>query len=277
MASFKPSSRYTNLVVCYVAGLTGRKIDFSNNCHIAETPDSLYSIHVVGGLAGEGHMIIALINKKGGVGKTTLAANLTVWLAEQGHSVCMIDADAQRSSSIWLQEAAPEIAHSRLETQDELHEEAPRLAAEYEFVVVDAPGGLSELPRAILFIADLVLLPCGPTTLDLRAANDTIRVLRQVQSIRKGPPKAIFVPNKIRKRNRLSKEFMETAATLDIAVSSGLRLLDAYADAVGQGTVVWKMGPNAKEAADDIQNLFKELLRDESATTTVDELSVANH
>lgn len=220
-------------------------------------------------------MIIALINQKGGVGKSTIAGHLAVWLWEQHKSVCLVDADVQRSSSIWLKEAAPELAQSRIETQDDLLERVPILASQFQDIVIDAPGGLSELSRASLFVSDLALLPCGPTAMELRSGIDSIRVLRQAQAIRKGPPRALFVPNKLRRRGRLSKEFLVTAKTLDIPASSGLRLLDAFADAVQQGTVVWKMGAPATEASNDIKNLFMELFGHESEQAT-NERSIAN-
>jgi chromosome partitioning protein len=136
--------------------------------------------------------------------------------------------------------------------------------------------GLSELTRTILFLADLTFLPCGPSVLDLRAANDAIRVVRQVQNIRKGPPRAVLVPNKLQIQYRLSRELLETAKALEIRASSGLRLRQAYADAVGQGTVVWRMGPRAQDAAIEIKTLFEELISYESAAPALDERRVEN-
>ncbi len=216
-------------------------------------------------------MRIAVVNSKGGVGKSTIAVHLAVWLQEQGRTVQLVDADVQGSSSGWLSEASSGIAIARLQTADDILEQLPALAATVDDVVIDGPGGLSEVSRSILFVADYALLPCGPSVLDLRAASDAIKVLRQAQAIRQGPPEAVFVPNKLQVGHRLSREFLETARTLDIRASSGLRLLKAYADAAGQGTVVWKM-PREGEAAAEIQSLFKELFAHE----TIDERRVAN-
>ncbi|MHC5853422.1 ParA family protein [Nostoc sp.] len=47
--------------------------------------------------------IIALVNQKGGCSKSTSAVHLTCWLSRKGRKVHLLDADAQRSSSIWLQ------------------------------------------------------------------------------------------------------------------------------------------------------------------------------
>lgn len=221
-------------------------------------------------------MILALTNSKGGVGKSTLAVHLAVWLMERGHSVALVDADVQGSSSAWFKEAAPGGVLIRLATPDDVMEQVPQIAAAHEYVVVDGPAGLSELTRTILFLTDATFLPCGPSVLDLRAANDAIRVVRQVQAIRKGPPHAVLVPNKLQVQYRLSQEFLETARSLDIPASRGLKLRQAYADAVGQGTVVWRMGTRAQEAAAEITTLFEELVGHDHTESASDERRAQN-
>jgi chromosome partitioning protein len=221
-------------------------------------------------------MIIALANQKGGVGKSTLAVHLAVWLQERGETVALVDADVQGSSSHWLAEASPETRQFRLATPDDVLDQVPKIGAEFDHVIIDGPAGLSELTRTLLFLTDLALMPCGPSVVDLRAANDAIRVVRQVQAIRKGPPRAVLVPNKLQAHYRLSRELLETAKSLEIPAVGGLRLLQAYADAAGQGTVVWRMGRRAVEAALEMKQLFEELLGDEIRDEKTDERRVEN-
>ena len=205
-------------------------------------------------------MIIALTNSKGGVGKSTLAVHLAAWRQSQGVRVALVDADAQGSSSVWLREAAPDIPVFRLQTPDDILERVPQLQGDFDALIVDGPAGLSEVTRAILLVADLALLPCGPSVLDVRAARDAIRVVKQAQSIRRGPPAAVLVPNKLQVQYRLSREFLDVAKSLEIPAMAGLRLRQAYADAAGQGTVVWQLGPRGEAAANEIKELFHELL-----------------
>jgi len=116
-------------------------------------------------------MIYALTNSKGGVGKSTLAVHLAVWLKEQGFNVALVDSDVQSSSSIWIHEVDAEIPIFRLQTPDDILEQIPRIRKDFAHLVVDGPAGLSEVTRTILLLADVTFLPCGPSVLDLRAAN----------------------------------------------------------------------------------------------------------
>jgi len=191
-------------------------------------------------------MILALANSKGGVGKSTIAVHLAIWMHEQGRNLAFVDSDVQGSSSGWLAEAAPEIKTVRLLTAEDVLEQLPRLAAEYDFVVADGPAGLSEVTRSILCLADLAIFPCGPSILDLRAVIGALEVNKQQQY-------------------KLSKELLQTVRGLGMPVGDGLRLRQAYADAAGQGTVVWRMNTqSAKDATAELQFLFQQLFTYES-------------
>ena len=212
-------------------------------------------------------MVIALSNSKGGVGKSTLAVHLAVSWHEQGRPIALVDADVQGSSSLWLHEAEPHLPVFRLQTPDDVLEQVPMIAGQFERVLIDGPAGLSEVTRAILLVADTALLPCGPSVLDLRAVHEALRVVRQAQQIRQGPPFPVVVPNKLQVQYRLSQELLQTAKSLGIPSLPGLRLRQAYADAAGQGTVVWRLGPRGEAAALELKNLFEELAIYESPNT----------
>jgi chromosome partitioning protein len=203
--------------------------------------------------------MIALTNSKGGVGKSTVAVHLAAWSHERGWRTALVDADAQGASSRWLHEASPDIEVFRLQTSDEILDQVPSLAIQFDVLVLDGPAGLSEVTRAILLLAHLALLPCGPSVLDLRAVYEAIRVVRQAQGVRGGPPQAVLVPNKLQVQYRLTQELLGTVQSLGVPVAGGLRLRQAFADAAGQGTLVWRLGPRAAAATEEIKRLFEEL------------------
>lgn len=207
---------------------------------------------------------VALANSKGGVGKSTVSVHLAAWTHERGLRTGLVDADVQGASSLWLHEAVPEIPVFRLQTPDDILDQVPRLAVQFDVLVLDGPAGLSEVTRASLLLANLALLPCGPSALDLRAAQEAIRVVRQAQQIRGGPPQAVLVPNKLQVQYRLSQEMLAAAGSLGVPVMSGLRLRQAFADAAGQGTLVWRMDRRGEAAATELDLLFKEVMGHET-------------
>jgi len=206
-------------------------------------------------------MVIVLANSKGGVGKSTLAVHLAVWLHERGRSVILADCDAQRSSSDWIKEAAPEVKTVRLAGPDDILNKLPKLSQEADYVVADGPGSNTEISRALLLRADLALVPCKASMLEVRALAQATAVLKQARDIRGGAPKAKVVLSMVGKNYRLTQDMKEAAVSLRLALTdAALSLRQVYADAPGQGTVVWKMGTRAGDAAVEMERLFREIL-----------------
>lgn len=206
-------------------------------------------------------MIIALVNSKGGVGKSTLAGNLVGWLHEHGRSVILADADTQQSSSEWILEALPGVPVVRVASAEEVFEELPGLATEAEFVVCDGPGSQTEMSRALLMWADLAVLPCKASMFEARALHKNLAFVRHAQQIRKGPPQAVAVLSMIGREYKLTRDMEQAAKSfgLDLAPHS-VTLRQAHADAPGQATFVWRMGYQARDAAEEIDILFRHLL-----------------
>jgi chromosome partitioning protein len=206
-------------------------------------------------------VIIAIANIKGGVGKSTLAVHLAAWLHEQGHSVTLADCDTQQSSSQWIREAIPEVKTVRLENPDEILNELPDIGRDTDYVVADGPGSDTNTSRSLLLWADYAIVPCKASMLEVRALTKATEVLRQSQAVRGGSPKATIVLSMVGKNYRLTQDMKGAAAALKIPVAShALTLRQVYADAPGQGVVVSQFGSRAKDAAVEINQLFRELL-----------------
>lgn len=205
--------------------------------------------------------IIAVANSKGGVGKSTVSVHLAAWLYEQGHSVILADCDTQQSSSQWILEACPGVRAVRLDNPDQILNELPSLAAEADYVIADGPGSQTETSRALLLRAEFAIVPCKASLLEVRALAKATEVLRQAQDIRGGVPKAIIVLSMIGQKYRLTKDMVEAADALNLPVAKhSMVLRQIYADAPGQGAVVWHMGARAREASIEVKRLFSEIL-----------------
>lgn len=209
-------------------------------------------------------MIIAVVNEKGGVGKSTLAVHLAVWFHERGKKVALLDTDGQQSSSRWVQEAEPGIFAVAKTEADDILETARSLVGEYELVIADGPANLKEGTRALMLVADAAVIPVGLSLMDVEATQTTIRTMRNAQAVRPdGTPHPILVINKTRnKRFKLTQDIIEAAPALGIPVCKAtLSYSDPVADAPGQRTVLWRMGRNARKAAKEVFSIIEEVIR----------------
>jgi chromosome partitioning protein len=102
--------------------------------------------------------------------------------------------------------------------------------------------------------------------LEVRALAQATNVLRQAQDIRGGQPRALIVLSMVGKTYRLTQDMKDAAAALELPLAkTALTLKQIYADAPGQGAVVWQLGSRGKEATDEVEALFREILPDACA------------
>jgi chromosome partitioning protein len=208
-------------------------------------------------------VLIAFANSKGGVGKSTLSVHLAVWLYDRGNCVALLDTDKQRSSSTWMAEAEPQLAIRTASSHEEVASSVQELSETHDFIVADAPGGLEELSRTVLILADVAVFPVLPSILDLRSVAEATKLLQFAQSINGGRPEGRLILNRLRKRDRISRELTEAAPALGLTVArTTIRDLQAYRNAAQQGTVVTRMGARERDAAAEVTQLFVELMTD---------------
>jgi len=206
---------------------------------------------------------IGIVNQKGGCAKSTTSVHLAYWLQTRGHSVVVIDADAQRSSSIWLEGLEEvDIPIQVIQSADDLLEQIPEIAADYDYCVIDGPAGLSESTRAILFRADLAVVPCQPTGVDLRSAADAIKLVRQAQSVRNGPPDALVFLSRAVKGTRLKEEAIALLEKSGVPIlNTVIHQKQVIADTFGQRATVFTLsGKSATDSAQEFESLFSEIV-----------------
>jgi len=171
---------------------------------------------IIGGM----NKIISITNQKGGVGKSTIAFNLGVALANNKHTVFIVDADPQGTVSMWAKARtrhAPNKINPYLTFTEKpwTSEEILKLSKkqDYDFVIIDCGPANNKITKATLVVSDLTIIPISPSPLDINSARSTIALLEEGAS--RGATKSkvhLLISKKIVGTN-LAKEAREACQT----------------------------------------------------------------
>jgi chromosome partitioning protein len=171
--------------------------------------------------------IVATVQRKGGVGKTTIAVCLSGELHARGKRVTLIDADPQQSSLHW---ATPKQLPFTVRDLPFCRERPTRwiksVAAPSpdDFTIIDT-ATTEEALRAAVLSARLILLPCTPSGIDIEATIDALYFVNCVRVENRLHVDALLVPNRVDMRTLEGRQFLEVLGRLgeDVAPSLGNR------------------------------------------------------
>ena len=194
-------------------------------------------------------LVIAVLNLKGGCGKSTIAINLACELAASSGSVLLLDNDSQGTASHWL-------SHGRLPVQGEFmplenDEDGERLVhavagRNERYVVLDAPAHVGAAALAAGKIADLVLVPVTASGVDLVATRAVVDVIRQARAQRRSSaPKCLIVPSKIDRRTDAGRRIDEQVRQFGETVGPAVHQRTAFVDAFGAGQWIGDFAPQS--------------------------------
>ena len=190
-------------------------------------------------------MIIACAGQKGGGGKTTTAISLAAEWHARGRRVLLVDSDPQGSSQTWAAVGA-EAGHSLplvVAMGPGLHrpDQLPALARNYEVTIIDCPPRHGDIQRAALMVADLVLLPCGPSAVDAWALAATVDLINEAKVVRPDLAAAVLITKK-NGRTAIGAGAREALAASGLPILStelGYRVTYQEAPAAGLGPTVY--------------------------------------
>lgn len=207
-------------------------------------------------------MKIAVVTQKGGAGKTTLATNLAVALAQDGAKVLLVDADRQRTALDWFAVRSAAERNCKVTVvgidNDTIHKQIGSLAAGYDHVVVDGPPRAEKIDRSAIMAAEVVLIPVQPSSADVWAAETTIKLMEEARTFRPDLVAVLVV-------NRKIPNTILGVAVLDLLREFSVKTLQStvgqrviFAESLGRGGSVVEDAPHGA-AAEEIRALIEEL------------------
>lgn len=198
--------------------------------------------------------IFAVANEKGGVGKTTMAAQMGVNLDVRGYYTVLIDVDHHRGGvKRWWERRVSEFPELLKVTFAELPATLDQLrGVGVECVVIDTPGWKHDHLGMLYEVSDLVVVPCQPSPLDLEGTADTFSTLQEYKA------RSVFLLNTVEKRERLTAESIMELSRVG-KVAGIVHKATAMKVCMGWGESLEEFDPRHQGVA-EIDNLVEFLL-----------------
>ncbi len=206
---------------------------------------------------------IAVVNTKGGVGKTTVATHLAGMLAQRAPTL-LIDGDPQASAASWAawrREANREPSPTTTCLLGKaVFDEGKNLGKGFAHTVIDAGGRDSAGLRAALLLAERAVVPVGASNLDAAAMTDLLEIVELAKDFNSDLDVQVLMM-------RIDPRTRDTGEMLEYLKENELRVLNAricervaYRRAIGEGATVAEIGKDAQAIA-EMQALFEEITR----------------
>jgi chromosome partitioning protein len=194
--------------------------------------------------------IIALLAEKGGAGKSTIATNLA-WVLDEENSTLLVDADPQQTALDWsdLSEDGP----PTVKVGEGSVSDIPRIASDYEYVILDGAPRLTDLTKQAARTADLVVVPVHPSAADIWSSEAVVDLCEQFGT------EVVFCISRGIVGSTLTDSARKALETFDVQVLEGTRQRVSYVRALNSGSSVLESSDDA--AAEEICSLKDELLK----------------
>src|ERR1700744_2491795 len=190
--------------------------------------------------------IITVAQRKGGVGKTTLAVAVAGELSRRVWDLALIDSDPQRSASQW---AEPGNLHFPVYEIGLVTETVSTWAhnvrnVKADCLVIDTAPNEREMGASIA-LSDAILVPCTASGLDLAATERTLSIIGAVRGRRRAPLSVILVPNRVHRIPVEGRQLIDELLSFGETVSSGISNWSAFVRAFTTGQAVCDFAPGA--------------------------------
>jgi chromosome partitioning protein len=203
--------------------------------------------------------VIAILNQKGGCGKTTIATNIAHAFSLDGKKILLVDSDPQGSARDWNEENGGNLFPVVGLDRETLPKDLDGIKGSYDYIIIDGAPQIAKLAAAAVKSANLVLIPCQPSPYDVWATADLVDIIKARQEVTEGLPKAAFLISRAIKNSKLEKEVKLALESYNIPIFNSFTTQRVvYPSAASEGKTVFAEVNNA--AANEIQCIKKEIM-----------------
>lgn len=197
---------------------------------------------------------IALLQQKGGSGKTTTSVNLAGGLRECGYSVLITDMDKDKPDA-WSWAAKSESMKDIAVQVDEkqAREELSKLKVKYDFIIIDTPPNFQTAALKAALLADLVVIPTAPSGMDLSGlleAKDLAQTADRPYRL---------LGNRITKNTVMSRSLMQVLEDDGCSFEATIPQSVKFVEAEAQGLYIGEYEPDCN-AHHAVKRLCREVL-----------------
>ena len=223
--------------------------------------------------------IIAIAGQKGGSGKTTVAIALTAEWLRRGKRVLLVDTDTQKTATTWVEVAVdkdkPVPTLTAMGVTMWRPDQLPRVAQGFDIVIVDTPPRLDDMQKAALMVADVAVLPCGPSHHDCWAFAEELELVRKASVARPELRVCVLFTRKVGGTliGKEARELLDSTGLSVLKTELGYRTDYQEASGAGLGSSTYKP---SSVAAVETRALVDELEAFAGMTPQARKLSAGN-
>lgn len=224
---------------------------------------------------------VAVVNSKGGAGKTTVATNLASYYSAQALKTCLIDYDSQGSSSFWVNRRPQQASAIQVISA---YKQPPHVTNSWflepergtQRVVIDTASGLDVVQfKKTLHESDAVIIPVLPSSIDIHAVAHFIADILLQGKFRREDARLAVVANRARRNTLIYQQLEKFLNSLGIPFVATLRDTQQYIKASEAGLGIFDTPGRQRQDIESWQSLLDWLSLCEQNTQLSHQLKIS--